>query len=88
MGRGRAGAGWAARCPLLGGKRADDERDVVQRAGQHPPGGGAGEQERPGETGREDIQHRRAGGQASPLSFTCTVLYSVLVVSKQLIIKK
>ncbi|KAL0156096.1 hypothetical protein M9458_047342, partial [Cirrhinus mrigala] len=58
---GRAGPGWAARCPLFGGKRADDERDVVQWAGQHPPRGGAGEQKRPGQAGRTDIQHRRAG---------------------------
>lgn len=62
-GRGRAGPGRAARCPLVGGKRTDDERDVVQRARQHPSRGGVGEQERPRETGRADFQHSGPGGE-------------------------
>lgn len=60
---GWAGPGRAARCPLVGGKRTDDERDVVQRPRQHPSRGGVGEQERPCETGRADFQHSRPGGE-------------------------
>lgn len=70
------------RRPLLLWQRADDERDVVQRPRQHPPGcgrpGGRRAPQHPGQAGRAHLQHRRPGGKVAGAATLALILTTTL----------